>query len=56
MCFILLNLNEVLWFLILFVLLFGQRASGELGDVLSRLNRFPQGVSFFNKSLNLYMN
>lgn len=32
-CFILLNLNEVLWFLILFVLLFGQRASGELGDI-----------------------
>lgn len=30
-----------------FVLLFGQRASGELSNILSRLNRFPQGVSLF---------
>lgn len=30
-CFILLNLKEVSWFLILFVLLLGQRASGEVG-------------------------
>lgn len=35
-----------------FVLLFGQRASGELSNILSRLNRFPQGVSlFFNAKI-----
>lgn len=49
-CFILLNLNEVLWFLILFVLLFGQRASGELGEIFWRLNRFPHSVSFLTKA------